>query len=267
LVIIMADNDIIHVAIEPQGKLDDALINTISEIINKNPWDTRLILAGEIPKIITHYKNIELANQTVAKINALGIQSLAIGDTELHRSSPSFKAQTLKILGEQIVFHDDSGSAKTVPANGIFLILVGRHEASVISETTTIKTKFDMAGTLLTGGIPMWRRVKEKNTNESIETTFFIRLYENNLSGTWIELNQKQINYVFLGKLVAPSTLVNFNTMLQQLRDFFPNSIYDDRLTRPSVMSESSSQPWHNLDAYCQLAYLFHRRERNSKPA
>ncbi len=261
----MVGNDIIRIAIEPPGTLAPDSLKTMAAILNKSTWDTQLLLGGQIPKIIAHYDSTSLADQVVEQIRSLGIKVLAVLDTELHRSSPSFKVHTLENVNKQILFQDRSGVVKIVLANDIMLILTGKQEISIVSETTTTKTKFNLTGTLLSGGIPMWHQVKEKNTIESMETKFFARLYENNSPGLWLELLQDQLNYAFLGQSLAPSTFTNFNTLIRQLRDFFPNAIFDDRLTKPSVLSSSTNQPWQNMNITCKLMYLFHALAQKSE--
>ena len=48
----MADNEIVHVAIDLPTTQAAHLVKKMAAVINKAPYDTRLLLAGEIPRII-----------------------------------------------------------------------------------------------------------------------------------------------------------------------------------------------------------------------
>jgi hypothetical protein len=257
-------NNIIYVVIEPPTNVDTDLVNKAAAIINKNPFDTRQLLAGEIPKIIAHYENIDSASLAAEQIRGWGIRSLTISDEELNHPSDGFKVHTLEIANEQLFLYDTAGVKHAITKNGVYLVIAGRHEVSVKSETTTTTTKFNLTGTLLSGGIPMWHQVKEKNVSESFETTLYARLYENGSSGGWSELIQDQLNYAPLGTAITYSSFTNFNRLLTQIRDFFPGAIFDDRLTKPSAVGTSAQQAWQNENINCKLIYLFHKFDRNS---
>ena len=50
----MADSEMIHVAVAPPANLDANLVRSVAAVIDKSPYDTRLVLTGEIPKINLH---------------------------------------------------------------------------------------------------------------------------------------------------------------------------------------------------------------------
>jgi hypothetical protein len=260
----VVNNNITHVAIDPPANLDTDLVNKAAAIIGQNPLDTRRLLSGEIPKIIAHYVNIDSANMAVEKIRSLGIRLLTISDEDLNLPSDGFKVSTLEIANEQLCLYDAAGVRHAIIKNGVWLVIAGKREISVKSETTTTTTKFNLTGTLLSGGIPMWHRFKEKNISESFESTSFARLYENSTSGEWAELIRDQLNYASLGTAITHSSFTNFNRLLTQIRDFFPAAVFDDRLTKTSTIGTATQQPWQSENINCKLIYLFHQFDRNS---
>lgn len=67
---------------------------------------------------------------------------------------------------------------------------------------------------------------------------------------------QHHMNYSLLGAKVAASSFTNFGTIVQRLREIFPQAIFDDRLAIPSVLDKSSSR--EDIEINCRLIYLFH---------
>lgn len=254
----MADYEVIHVAVASPATLDANLVKSVAAVINKSPYDTRLLLAGEIPKIIAYYNSIQIAESGIQNLRDLGLVAIACRDSELRQSPQSFKAQTLEFREKEVLFRDVAGSDKRIGENNVFLILEGRIQTSVEVETTKSKIKFSLTRTLLTGGIPMWRKVDEKTTARSIKAEYFARLYDRKSSEPSIEILRHHMNYSFLGAKIAVSSLTNFGTLVLKLREVFPQAIFDNRLVKSFVVTESSSSVREDIEINCKLIYLFH---------
>jgi hypothetical protein len=155
----MADYEVMHIAIAPPANPDANLVRSVATVINKSPYDTRLLLAGEIPKIIAHYDSIQITESVIRNLRDLGLVAIACRDSELRQSPQDFKVRTLEFREKEVLFRDSAGREKRIGENNIFLILEGKIQTSVEVETTKSKTKFSLTRTLLAGGIPMWRIV------------------------------------------------------------------------------------------------------------
>jgi hypothetical protein len=252
----VADDEIIHVAVAPPAGADASLVKNVAAIINRGPYDTRLLLAGEIPKIVAHCGSQQQAESIVQNLRGLGLAAIACKDSELRRFPQPFEAQTLGFGEKEVLFRDSAGGEKRVVAKNVFLILVGKMETSVELETTKTKTKFNLSMTLLTG-IPVWRKVEEKSTTRSTNTEYFARLYEPKSPDPGVEMVQHNLNYAFLGAELAASSFTNFGTVVRRLRVVFPKAIFDDRLAKPAALAASSSR--EGIEINCRLIYLFHK--------
>jgi hypothetical protein len=258
LEMLMTDYEVIHIAVAPPTNLDANLVRSVATIINKSPFQTRLLLAGEVPQVIAHYDSIQIAESVIQNLRGLGLVAIACKDSELRQFPQTFKAQTLEFREKEVLFRDSAGREKRIVENNAFLVLVGRIETSVEVETTKQKTKFSLPRTLLMGGIPIWRRVDEKTTTHSIQAEGFARLYERKSPDPSIDILQHHMNYSFLGAKVAASSFTNFGTVVLGLREAFPQAIFDNRLAKPSVLTTSPSQVWESVEINCKLIYLFH---------
>jgi hypothetical protein len=253
---LMDDEEEMYIAVAPVADPDAGLVKDVAAVISRGPYDARLLLAGEIPKIITRCRGRQPAESMAQNLRDLGLVAIAGKGSELRRLPRPFRPQTLKLGKREVLFRDSAGAEKRVVANNVFLILVGRVETSVEVETTKTRTKFSLGGTLLTGGIPIWRKVEEKSTSRSVQTENFARLYGRKSADPGVEMVQQQMNYSFLGAELDVSSFNNFRTVARRLREVFPSAIFDDRLARPSALASSSSR--EDIEVNCRLIYLFH---------
>ena len=254
----MTDYEVIHIAVAPPANLDENLVRSVATIINKSPYQTRLLLAAEVPKVIAHYDSIQVAESVIRNLRNPGLVAIACRDSELRQFPQTFKAHTLEFREKEILFQDVAGREKRIIENNAFLVLVGRIETSVEVETTKQKTKFSLPRTLLMGGIPIWRRVDEQTTTHSIQAECFARLYERNSPDPSVDILQYHMNYSFLGAKVAASSFTNFGTVVLGLREVFPQAIFDNRLAKPSVLTTSPSRACECIEINCKLIHLFH---------
>jgi hypothetical protein len=254
----MTDYEVIHIAVAPPAKLDVSLVRSVATVINESPSQTRLLLAREVPKIIAHYDNIQMAESIIRKLRDLGFVAIACRDSELRRFPQTFKAQTLEFREKEVLFRDSARREKRILENNIFLILVGRIETSAEVGTTKQKMKFSLPRTLLMGGIPVWRKVDEKTPTRSIQAESFAKLYERKSADPSVDVLQHHMNYSFLGAKIAASSFTNFGTVVLGLREVFPQAIFDNRLAKPSALTASPSQVWRGVEINCKLIYLFH---------
>jgi len=100
----MAENNIVHVAIAPLDVLEANLIKKVATIINKDLYGTRLLLAGKIPKIIAHYQSIHTAESIARSLKELGIVAIVCKNSELRKTSQSFRAHTLEFREGEVLF-------------------------------------------------------------------------------------------------------------------------------------------------------------------
>jgi len=255
---LMTDYEVIYIAVDPPANLDANLVRSVATVINKSPSHTRLLLAGEVPKVIAHYDSIQVAESIIRNLRNLGLVAIACRDSELGQFPQTFRAQTLECREKEVLFRDIAGREKTIAENNAFLVIVGRIETSVEAQTTKYKTKFSLPRTLLMGGIPIWRRVDEKTTTHSIQAECFARLYERKSPDASVDILQHHMNYSFLGAKVAASSFTNFGTVVLRLREVFPQAIFDNRLAKPSVLTTSPNRVWEGIEINCKLIYLFH---------
>ena len=255
----MVIDEIVQVAVAPPDSLEEDLIDRVAAIVDKDRQSTRILLAGKIPKIIASYYAVQMAEQTAQNLRALGLVVFVCQDSELRKPLHVYRAHTLEFEEQAVVFRDRSGQEKRMESTDTFLIIKGRMQTRTEKEVTTTKMKFNVPATLLTGGIPIWGKVKEKTKDQSVETQGFVRLYDRASAEPSMEILQYEFDYSFLGATARE----NLDTTVSELRDTFPQAIFDDRLTAPFAIDITSTAPQDRVEIDCKLIYLYHRAVSN----
>jgi hypothetical protein len=256
----MAGYNIVHVAIAPPDILEASLVERVAAIIKKDLYGTRLLLTGKIPRIVAHYQTIQEAGSIAQSLRATGLVVIVCSDSELRKpSSVSFRAHTLKLGEREVIFWNKAGEEKKLKAENVFLILKGTMQTYTEKEATNTRLKLNLPATLLAAGIPIWRRSKEEAKGLSSQTECYLRLYNRTSPEPTMEILQYDFDYSFLGTKMSTSSLANLNTIITELRDVFPQAIFDSRLTDPVETHAPSVKSRGEIDINCKLIYLYHQ--------
>ncbi len=250
--------EIVHIAIVPPVHVEDNLIKEVSGIINHDLYGTRLLLAGKSPRIVAHYQTLQMAESVKLRLQSLGLVVILSRDFELRKAhSPIFRASAMKFDNEEFMFQDKKGITRTIKTEDIFLILKGTRNIYSEKRTTKTKKELNLSATLLTGGIPIRRKVEEKTVETSIQTEHFMRLYHPKSPEPDIEITQHSFDYSCLGANMSATTFINFNMLIVKIKQLCGRSIFDDTLVESHSLGISSPLSWDNDEVRCKLVYLF----------
>jgi len=265
---LMAGYNIVHVAIAPPDMLEASLVKKVAAIVNKDLYGTRLLLAGKIPRIVANYQTIQIAESVAESLRALGLVAIVCDDSELRKpSSVSFRARSMEPGDGEVIFWDKGGEARIIKVKDVSLILKGTMQTYTEKEAIRTRMKFSLPATVLTGGIPIWRRVKDTTRNLSIQSECFVRLYERMSLEPSVEIFQYDFDYSFLGTKMASSSLANLSTIITELRNTLPQAVFDDRLTEPFAVDLPFTMPGDDIKVNCKLIHLYHQAMRSLGPS
>jgi hypothetical protein len=263
----MTNDDTVYIVIAPPARLDEKVTKSVAELLNKNIYDARLLLSGEIPKIVAHYENMQTTEPVLHTLTELGIETFTLSDSMLSQPGQMFKAHALTFENKEVVFFDRNGIEKRVGDNNAFLIITGKIQTSTESEAIITRKKLNITSTLITGGIPIYRKVKEKATTHSQESEYFMRLYSKKPVDPFVVISQHDMDYSFLGEKTAISTRANFITVISTIQEIFPQAIFNDSLSKAFGISSSNNRSWDNIEMHCRLIYAYNLVKSGLDPA
>ena len=248
--------DTLYVAAAPPKTLSDELLKKAASLIGKDIADTRLLLAGELPRVLASMPDSATAESTARGLQDAGFVAFVCGDSELRNRAESFLARTVIPAERAVTFRDRHGGEVVIEAGDAFLIIRGKLRAAAPENTSTTKMKLNVTATVLTGGLPIMRRVTKETTRESSQAEDFMAIYDRRSSDPRVEMSRSQMDYAFLGPELTPFALANFEIVAKKLREWFPPAIFDDRLSRHFKTDLPSEGPGEALEINRKLIYL-----------
>jgi hypothetical protein len=257
------EHEVVHIVVAPPPTLEEELVNKVAVIVAKSLYETRLHLTGKIPKIIANYADMQIAESAARRLRELGLVVIVCADSELRKPSQIYRAHNLKFEEPAVVFRDRSGQARRMEPSEVLLIISGRMQTCTGTEVTTTVRKLNVAATVILGGIPVSKKVKEKTTNRSFQTESFARLYGRMSPETAVQLLQHDFDYSFLGVEMVSSSVANFSNTVRKIRVAFSEAIFDDRLAEPFGADMRSAIPEDDIDMYCKFIYWYHQAAGN----
>jgi hypothetical protein len=248
----------IYVAVAPPKTLSADLLKRVASLVGKDIVDTRLLLAGEIPRIIVSRPDVGPADSIAQGLREAGLVAFVCNDSELRKRSTSFLARTARSGEGEVTFGDRRGGEIRIEAGDAFLIIRGRILSATQEKPSTTKMKLNVPATVLTGGIPIMHRVTEKGSKEEFRAEDFVKIYDKRSFDPRVEMFQNRVDYSFLGPELTPTAPANFAIVITRLRKWFPQAIFDERLTRRFATDVPASGPRETLEIHCKLIYLCH---------
>ena len=260
----VAESEIIHVAVAPPPLLDEELVRKVADVIGKNSYETRLRLTGKIPKIIANYDTRQQTELAAQNLRRLGLVVILFTDSELRQPWPIQKMRSLKLDEGAVTFYDRLGQAKRLEANQVFLILHARLAAYVEKESVKIVRKINLTATILTGGIPVTKKVKQKTISRESQIESFVRIYSREPGEPVLEIRQQNFDYSFLGPEMISSAAGNFIVSVKKIREALPQAIFDNRLTEPFGADSPAVMEQDSIEAMCKMLYWYYEAAANA---
>lgn len=253
----MNGHDIFHVIITSPSAVDLELTEQVASVLELEPYIIRPLLSATLPKVVAQYPTRQLADSTVQRLKALGFMAFVCLDSELHKPPVlPFTAYNLQQDTKEITFLDISRRKLSIKETDVFLILTAIKTNKTTEKATSPKMKFSLAGTVLTGGIPVWRKVKEETQQVSIHQEGLIRIYKSVSFDPIVEIVQTRFNYSFLGTKITLSSSTNLSATVIELKNQFPHAAFDDRLSKNISTGEQ-------FEIDCRLIFLYYQHLNN----
>ena len=245
-----------HIALMPSEKNEPGAADSIAGILKLDVYQARRLLSGTLPKLIAHFNSQEEAEMVAGSLGSFGLAVFTCEDSIVRRPPPvNFHPVTLRFEPGKITFTSQSQSVKVCESKDVFLLIKGnRSHVTEVEETKTTR-KLSVGKTLLTGGIPVFNKVKEKTLTTTTETEQFLRVYSNTAMDPVLEIRQNGMDYKFLGVKLNYSSLVNFSSTVSDVKNNFPAAYFDNRLT--GLKMENSGEKEFELD--CRLLWLYYK--------
>ena len=257
----MNESDVFHVAVMPPDQVNPELISRVGEIVSQPEYQIRLLLAGRRPRIIGHFRDEAASAAAVQKLKDIGLKVFGVRESELRRTViPRLIARSVKIEGDSAIFTNRDGKTEMMKAAEVFLIITGRRIRMVgEAAVETSKMKVNLPATLLSGGIPIMKRVTSKNEEPRKVTEQFIRLYRLNSDDPAVEITQFDFDYSFLAGGMGPTATGNIAATAAAMRQWSDRAYFNDSLLSGFVAESRSISGIDLGEKGCLLLVRYYR--------
>jgi len=261
----MINNEIYHVAVMPPAGASAGLLSQVAAIVAQPDYQIRLQLAGRLPKIIGHFKDESVANTAAHTLKELKLAAFVIAESDLrHRVSSEIITCSITFEGDSAIFISQDGKTIILKASDIFMIMTGRRTTVLQKASVERSTmKVNVPATLLTGGIPIMKRVISKGRESEKTTQQFIRLYRKASDSPTVEIRQFDLDYSFLGDKMGPTATSNIIETVAELRRFFAWAYFDDSLMNGFIAETNSISGIDIGEQSCLLLVRYYQTVAN----
>jgi hypothetical protein len=78
-----------------------------------------------------------------------------------------------------------------------------------------------------------------------------------------VEIFENYFDFSSLGSKIELSSLANLNRIIMEIREIFPQAVFDDKLVQPYGTGMSTTAQDKDLELNCKLIYLYYQAVRN----
>ncbi len=201
----------------------------VAAALNILVFEARQKVIGGEPVVIASFADQNQAEELAIKITDAGIPAWVIDTLKVRNNNLQQHVSRFELGAQTLQVETSTGESLEIDYKTIDLLLIAIGGVGQTETTnTTVERKFSLGKTLLSGGIPMTKKVKTTETlaTEERDKTFW--LYTR--SGETLIFTCNAMNYTGLGEARQITHDLNFTYLLKELQRLAPQAHYNDQL-------------------------------------
>jgi hypothetical protein len=217
------------VAIHKWQEETPELVQALAASLGILAYEMRQRMIGGGPAVVACFADQQQARALAVKLNLSGVATLIIDTDALRRAAGRFVVRRFE-LNEQSLYIEASGGERTEISYGdIDLLLCGTRVHGQPETVTVTERKFSLGKTILSGGIPLTKKVErqEEVTKEERENILYLYAGER----PPVVFSQGGISYEGFGAAMKLTRELNFTFLKSELRRLCQAAGFDDRLS------------------------------------
>lgn len=191
-------------------------------------FEARQRLIGGGPAVVASFAEQQQARELADKINRIGIKTLIVDAAPVRLRDCFVSVHRFEFAERGLQIETGSGQQEIRPYAEMELLLTGTSVVGYSETKTVVEKKFSLGKTLLSGGIPMTKKVERQEEVSSEGSEQLLYLYGHDRPAAFFSLNS--LNYDGFGKEMKLSRTLNFAQLISQLRLHATGAVFDDRL-------------------------------------
>ncbi len=204
------------------------LVQSLAVALGIMPYEMRQRMVGGGPSVAAGFADPELARAVEAKLNQAGVATQLV-DTDLLRNKVGrFVVRRFEMKERALQISASDGQSAEIAYGEIDLLLSGTRILGQSETITVTERKFSLGKTILSGGIPLTKKVERQEEINREERENILCLYAGERPP--VVLSQSGMLYDGFGTAMKLTRELNFAYLKSELRRLCKAAGYDDRL-------------------------------------
>jgi hypothetical protein len=210
------------------GEETAELAQALSAVLGITVFEARQRLIGGGPAVAASFADPRQAQALAAKLVQGGFATLVVDAAPTRSGTGHFVVRRFELGERSLRIESVDGQSAEIAYGEIDLLLSGTRIAGQTESITVTERKFSLGRTVLSGGLPLTKKVSRQEEVSTEERTKFLFLYADNRPQ--VVLRQSGMTYDGFGAAMKMSRELNFAFLTSELRRLTPEAVYDDRL-------------------------------------
>ncbi|HEY6009178.1 MAG TPA: hypothetical protein VIU40_12710, partial [Geobacteraceae bacterium] len=191
-------------------------------------YEMRQRMIGGGPAVVASFADPHQARTLAAKLNQSGVATLIIDADAVRSKAGRFVVRRFELNEWALHIEASDGQSAEIAYGDVDLLLPGTRVVGQSETVTVTERKFSLGRTILSGGIPMSKKVERQEVVTNEEREHILYLYAGERPPA--VFSQSAMVYDGLGTAMKLSRELNFAYLTSELRRLCPAAGYDDRL-------------------------------------
>jgi hypothetical protein len=206
------------------------LTRTLADALGLTIFETRQRMIGGGPAVVASFADPYQAEALAEKLLKTGVAALVVDATAVPGTAGQFIVHRFAFKEGALKIEADDGQCAGIAYGEIDLLLPGTRISGHEETKTVSERKFNLGRTILSGGIPMIKKVERQEVVATEEREKILYLYAGNRPP--VVCSQNGMLYDGLGAAMKLTREMNFAWLMSELRRLSPQAVHDDRLLK-----------------------------------
>jgi hypothetical protein len=239
------------------------LVQAISSALGITVFEAQQRMIGGGPAVVASFADPQQALAMAKKLNQNGIATLVVDAAKVCSRAGHFIVRRFELNESSLRIEQVDQQRAEIPYGEIYLLLPSTSIVRYSEKKTVTERKLSVTKTIISGGIPLSKKVKHEEEVTTEERSKVLYLYAGNRPP--IVFSQNEMTYDGLGAAMKLSRELNFTYVISELRRRSPGAVYDDRLRNRVGLIRllgPALDPETNLDLAAEILARSLRRGR-----
>lgn len=240
------------------------LVQALAGALGITVFEARPRLIGGGPSVVARFADPEPALALAKKLNQCGFATLVVDSAAVCGRAGHFIVRRFELDERSMRIETGDGQRAEIPYAEIDLLLPGTSIVGSSETKTVTERKFDIGKTLLSGGIPLTKKIERQEEVATEERGKVLYLYAGQRPPAFF--SQNGMSYDGFGPAMKMSRELNFTHLISELRRLSPGAVFDERLLNRAGQVRvlgPALNPETNLDLAAEILARTRRQGRS----